>query len=166
MRAKYFSRVHPVMKRVQARDSHTWKRMLSVWGEVEGVLSWRLFQGQVSLWWDNWSGLKPLGHEVPGVSYSHAVIAYYVVDGQLDLAKFDGLLPPGLAADLSWWGQGPSDVPIWHAASNGMFSFSSAKSLLCAPLPPSPDPMLGQCLHKHLSKYPSLPNASFAGACR
>lgn len=165
MRAKYCSRVHPVAKLVQPTDSHTWKRMLSVYDEVESVLGWRLFRGQVSLWWDNWSGLGPLGRAFPtsGVSYSHDLLSDFVHDGALDLRGFEGILPDGLAADLSQLGQGPRDVPIWRIASDGLFSFSSAKSFLRLPSPDA-DVLLGRCWHKHLPfKVSFLPGGFSVG---
>ncbi|XP_019183220.1 PREDICTED: uncharacterized protein LOC109178127 [Ipomoea nil] len=152
MRAKYCSRVHPVAKLVQNRDSHTWKRMLAVRDEVEGVLTWRLFQGRVSFWWDNWSGLGPLGRLYPhrGVSYSRELLLDYVRDGQLDLTGHDDLAFAGIGVDLSRLGQGPRDIPLWTVASDGMFSYSSAKAFLRPALPTAPDPLLAKCWRKHL----------------
>ncbi|XP_031111979.1 uncharacterized protein LOC116015953 [Ipomoea triloba] len=153
MRAKYCSRVHPVAKMVQNTDSHTWKRMLSVRDEVERVLTWRLFQGRVNFWWDNWSGLGPLGRLYPfrGVSYSRDLLLAYIHDGALDLAEHVDLIADGVTTDLSRLGQGPRDIPVWTPASDGMFSFSSAKSLLKPALTAAPDPLLAKCWHKHLS---------------
>ncbi|XP_019159929.1 PREDICTED: uncharacterized protein LOC109156533 [Ipomoea nil] len=152
MRAKYCSRVHPVAKLVQNRDSHTWKRMLAVRDEVEGVLTWRLFQGRVNFWWDNWSGLGPLGRLYPHrrVSYSRELLLDYVRDGQLDLTDHDDLAYAGIRADLSRLGQGPRDIPLWTVASDGMFSYSSAKAFLRPALPTAPDPLLAKCWRKHL----------------
>jgi len=152
MRAKYCSRVHPVAKLVQNTDSHTWKRMLSVRDEVERVLTWRLFQGRVNFWWDNWSGLGPLGrlYSFRGVSYSRDLLLDYIHDGALDLAEHVDLIADGVTADLSRLGQGPRDIPVWTPAPDGMFSFSSAKSLLKPALTAAPDPILAKCWHKHL----------------
>ncbi|XP_019183928.1 PREDICTED: uncharacterized protein LOC109178830 [Ipomoea nil] len=152
MRAKYCSQVHPVAKLVQNRDSHTWKRMLAVRDEVEGVLTWRLFQGRVNFWWDNWSGLGPLGRLYPhrGVSYSRELLLDYVRDGQLVLTDHDDLAFAGIGADLSRLGQGPRDIPLWTVASDGMFSYSSAKAFFRPALPTAPDPLLAKCWRKHL----------------
>lgn len=144
--AKYYNRVHPIAKLVQARDSHTWKSMLSVRDEVESVLWWRLFQGHVSLWWDKWSRLELLRRAFPsaGVSYSHSLLSNFIQDDVLDLMEFDDLLPSNLTADLSRLGQGHRDIPIWRVATNVMFSFSFAKSFLRA-LGPDSDVLLGRC---------------------
>ncbi|XP_019178136.1 PREDICTED: uncharacterized protein LOC109173355 [Ipomoea nil] len=152
MRAKYCSRVHLVAKLVRTTDLHTWKRMLTVRDDVERVLTWRLFQGRVNFWWDNWSGLGPLGGLYPhqGVSYSRELLLDYVRDGGLDLAGHDDLAYAGINADLSRMGRGPRDIPLWTVASDGMFSYSSAKAFLRPALPTVPDPILAKCWHKHL----------------
>lgn len=127
--------------------------MLSVRDAVENVLGWRLFKGQVNLWWDNWSGLGTLGRVFPyrGVAYARDQLADFIVDGQLDLTALDTFLPAGLTADLSRLDQGDRDVPIWRASSDGLFSFASAKSLFRSLQEhPAPDMMLGRCWYKHL----------------
>ncbi|XP_019199981.1 PREDICTED: uncharacterized protein LOC109193567 [Ipomoea nil] len=152
MRAKYCSRVHPVAKLVRTSDSHTWKRMLAVRDEAERAMGWRLFQGRVNFWWDNWSGLGPLGrlYPFPGVSYSRAPLLDFVTDGVLDLFDHPDLALAGLHVDLSRLGQGPRDIPVWRPASDGMFSFATAKSFLRPARLVDPDPFLARCWHKHL----------------
>ncbi|XP_019151076.1 PREDICTED: uncharacterized protein LOC109147872 [Ipomoea nil] len=125
--------------------------MLSVRNEVEAVLGWRLTHGDVNLWWDNWSGLGILGrlYPFPGVEYSGDLLPDFIQNGELDLSPYDDLLPPGLEADMSRLGQRVADIPIWRVATDDLFSFSSAKSLL-RPEPVHSDPLLSACWHKHL----------------
>ncbi|XP_019157299.1 PREDICTED: uncharacterized protein LOC109153867 [Ipomoea nil] len=151
MTAKYCSRVHPVAKQARTSDSHTWKRMLSVRNEVEAVLGWRLTHGDVNLWWDNWSGIGTLGrlYPFPGVEYFGDLLSDFIQDGELDLSAYDDLLPLGLEADMSRLGQRVADIPIWRVATDGLFSFSSAKSLF-RPEPVQSDPLLSACWYKHL----------------
>lgn len=73
----------------------------------------------------------------------------FVVNGELDLTEFNGLLSAYLTTNLSRFGHGPRDVSIWWVVSDGMFSFSSAKSLLHTSLTPDLDMMLGRCWHNH-----------------
>ncbi|XP_019155176.1 PREDICTED: uncharacterized protein LOC109152048 [Ipomoea nil] len=55
-----------------------------------------------------------------------------------------------ITADLSRIGQGPRDIPLWTVASDGMFSYSSAKAFLRPALPTTPDPLLAKCWRKNL----------------
>ncbi|XP_019167180.1 PREDICTED: uncharacterized protein LOC109162927 [Ipomoea nil] len=152
MRAKYCRRVHPVAKVARYSDSHTWRRMLAVRDEVEQVQTWRLFQGRVNFWWDNWLGLGPLGKlfPFPRVFYSREMFLDYMHEGALDLTGHEELLYAGVLVDLSRMGQGPRDIPLWTAALDGMFSFSSAKAYLRPILPIVLDPLLAKCWRKHL----------------
>ncbi|XP_019179053.1 PREDICTED: uncharacterized protein LOC109174263 [Ipomoea nil] len=152
IRAKYCRRVHPVAKVARYSNSHTWKRMLAVRDDIERVLTWRLFQGRVNFWWDNWSGLGPLGRlfPFPRASYSWEMLLDYIHDGTLDLTVHEELVYAGVTVDLSRMGQGPWDIPLWTAASDGMFSYASAKAYLRPVLPITPDPLLAKCWRKHL----------------
>ncbi|XP_019172672.1 PREDICTED: uncharacterized protein LOC109168072 [Ipomoea nil] len=152
MRAKYCRRVHPVAMVARYSDSHTWKRMLAVRDEVERVLMWHVFQGRVNFWWDNWSGLGPLGNmfPFPRVSYSREMLLDYIHDCVLDLTGHEELIYAGVAIDLSRMSQGPRDIPLWTAASDGMFSYASSKAYLRPVLPIAPDPLLAKCWRKHL----------------
>ncbi|XP_019168027.1 PREDICTED: uncharacterized protein LOC109163776 [Ipomoea nil] len=136
MTAMYCHRVHPVAKSVRSSDSHTWKRMLSIRNEVEAVLGWRL------------TAMLDSGG-ITGVEYSGDLLSDYIQDGELDLLAYDDLLPTGLEADMSRLGQRVADIPIWRVSTDGLFSFSSAKSLL-RPEPVNSDPILSACWHKHL----------------
>lgn len=89
------------------------------------------------------------GFPFRGVSYSRTLLSAYIHDGVLDLTKLFDLLPTDLAANLCQLGQGPRDVPMWWVATDGMFSFTSAKSFLRSPGPKS-EALLRRCWHKHL----------------
>lgn len=88
--AKYCKKVHPVVKGWQYTDSHIWRRMVSVREKVEPQIEWKIGEGKVSVWWDNWSGVGALAQHLNlrGKGQSKEKICEGFVNDRLDLAVF------------------------------------------------------------------------------
>ncbi|XP_060216473.1 uncharacterized protein LOC132643957 [Lycium barbarum] len=62
--AKYCKRVGPVERKYQSGQSHCWKKFMEIKFEAEKNILWRINRGDISLWWDNWTGQGALAFMV------------------------------------------------------------------------------------------------------
>lgn len=61
---KYCSRIHPIKKKKNNKDSHYWKNLLDIRDQREKHIFWRCNEGNIILWWDNWLGIGALANTV------------------------------------------------------------------------------------------------------
>ncbi|WMV23959.1 hypothetical protein MTR67_017344 [Solanum verrucosum] len=60
MMHKYCQRGHVVARKIQRYHSSIWKDLLRIKAEVEAFMLRKINDGQISFWWDNWSGIGSL----------------------------------------------------------------------------------------------------------
>ncbi|WMV42054.1 hypothetical protein MTR67_035439 [Solanum verrucosum] len=58
--AKYCQRIHPVKKKWYSGNSQSWNAMCKVKVTVDKHIIWKIGRGEVSMWYDNWSGIGAL----------------------------------------------------------------------------------------------------------
>ncbi|XP_031095329.1 uncharacterized protein LOC115999629 [Ipomoea triloba] len=127
MKAKYCGRSNPVCKSWQYKDSHVWRRMVRARERVEGEIQWKVGEGKVNLWWDNWSGEGALARilNVTGKTRSKEMLCGLYKEGGWDL---EGIGTEGrrLFTGLSLR-EGVPDTAQWRPEANGKFTFAAAK---------------------------------------
>ncbi|XP_031096877.1 uncharacterized protein LOC116001124 [Ipomoea triloba] len=127
LRAKYCSRSNPVCKAWRYRDSHVWRRMVESRDRVEGEILWKVGEGRVNLWWDNWSGegamAKVLG--IKGKTRAKVNLCDFYRNGRWEVEELDDRLSERvLRMTLR---EGVTDKALWKPESSGQFTFAAAK---------------------------------------
>ncbi|VFQ74818.1 unnamed protein product, partial [Cuscuta campestris] len=102
---------------------------------IEPQILWKIYDGSLSFWWDNWTGLGSLA-----VITNQAQGKYWLVplknfvNKALDLAQLQQLMDPGFfihfQVDLSLFGSPFPDKAIWQPKATGEFSLKAVKQFL------------------------------------
>ncbi|XP_060182379.1 uncharacterized protein LOC132612052 [Lycium barbarum] len=133
MEAKYCPRAHPVSKKWAPGQSHIWKRMVEIRRYCEHNINWKVGKGNLSFWWDNWTGNGPLAQLIhQGYKSKKIKVSDYIIDGEWNTDKLLNLDPNSMIMDIKnikIYNDG-IDFPTWTPDHNGIFTCKSAwKSL-------------------------------------
>ncbi|XP_059289936.1 uncharacterized protein LOC132043485 [Lycium ferocissimum] len=133
MEAKYCPRAHPVSKKWAPGQSHKWKRMVEIRRYCEHNINWKVGKGNLSFWWDNWTGKGPLAQLIhQGYKSKKIKVSDYIMDGKWNTDKLLNLVPNSMIMDIKnikIYNDG-IDFPTWTPDHNGIFTCKSAwKSL-------------------------------------
>ncbi|XP_059292579.1 uncharacterized protein LOC132046049 [Lycium ferocissimum] len=60
LRAKYCREGHPSIIQWKPGQSHSWKVMLQIRSEIDHKIWWKVRQGNINFWFDNWTKQGPL----------------------------------------------------------------------------------------------------------
>lgn len=134
---KYCRVTHPVVRGWQYKDSHIWRRMVEVREKVEPEIEWKIGEGNLNLWWDNWSGKGAVVDllNLRGKRRSKEVLKEAWENGNLILSKF-GIQRHDLAENIVIR-EGQPDKIIWKP-TRGEFTLKSAKAKMRQQNSPQP----------------------------
>ncbi|XP_015169198.1 uncharacterized protein [Solanum tuberosum] len=120
MMHKYCQRGHVVARKIQRYHSSIWKDLLRIKAEVEPFMLRKINDGQISFWWDNWSGIGSL------VLYHHTdsspgnlTVADCLDGDHWDMDYISRLLPNNICQIIQSVNIGPrnwKDQAIWTSA--------------------------------------------------
>lgn len=65
MEAKFFHNKHPSVAQWNSGQPQNWKYLCNIKEDVESNILWNIGDGDVSFWYDNWTGMGPLHQLVP-----------------------------------------------------------------------------------------------------
>lgn len=127
VRGKYLLSGHPAQIKPTCHDSSVWKAIRPLIPVVISNTGWRLKEGQVSIWHDDWSGLGAIEELTEVKGLPNGVVADLV--NQTKVSWNVQLLIQLLGDELSRhildkqppMRMGP-DIPIWKPEANGIWS--------------------------------------------
>ncbi|XP_015167940.1 uncharacterized protein [Solanum tuberosum] len=129
--AKYCQRIHPVIKRWYAGNSHSWNAMCKIKSTMDQYILWKIGRGDVSLWQDNWTGFGALWQFFPNDRKPREQkISDIYINGQWQWGGWDIFIPNhvmehihSMNVDLNL---NVDDRPICTPTQNGSFTMASA----------------------------------------
>nr|XP_027103110.1 uncharacterized protein LOC113724399 [Coffea arabica] len=123
---------HPNQVVVGPSRSAICRRLFQVCEQMELQIRWDVCLGDCYFWWDNWSGLGPLGWQFLDLS-SDQKVSDFCVQGSWDWVRLSSFLPTEILEVMGetfmCFGDLP-DQPCWQLASSGFFSTASAYPLV------------------------------------
>ncbi|XP_060211737.1 uncharacterized protein LOC132639298 [Lycium barbarum] len=129
MRAKYSQRVHPMARKWNYSQSHTWRRMMHIIHRVDHLIFWKIHSGNSSFWWDNWLGNGKLADFVDASTSIRIHVADFIIDGRWDVCKLSLCLPPDKVQEIQRVTISSThlkDQPVWTVSTDGRFNCRSA----------------------------------------
>ncbi|XP_060201107.1 uncharacterized protein LOC132629772 [Lycium barbarum] len=133
MEAKYCIRSHPVDKKFASGDSHVWKRLTDIRARCEQHILWKVGQGNLSFWWDNWTRLGPIAYLLPTEYRAKRVrVSEFIYDGKWNTLTLSSLLSDHIWQHIAKISIEPDkdDYPVWLPDPSGRFTYKSAWDLL------------------------------------
>ena len=132
MSSLYLRGGHPNQVVVGPSRSAICRRLFQVREQMELQIRWDVSLGDCYFWWDNWSGLGPLGWRFPDLS-SDQKVSDFCVQRSWDWVRLSSFLPTEILEVMGetfmCFGDLP-DQPCWQLASSGSFSTASAYQLV------------------------------------
>ncbi|XP_070026250.1 uncharacterized protein [Nicotiana sylvestris] len=97
LEAKYCKIKHSVARKSSYDLSHSWRRLMSIKKEAEKYVFWRIGKGNISLWWDNWTGKGSLAKCIIRSNASKNIkVQDFIKNGRWNQEKLHSVLPPNL----------------------------------------------------------------------
>ncbi|KAG5606071.1 hypothetical protein H5410_027563 [Solanum commersonii] len=129
LKAKYCQRANPVAKKWDTGQSLVWKYLLKNRPRVEPHITWKIYSGSSSFWWDNWLGSGPLADLMDNISsLNNLQVSYFIEEGQWKESLVRQHAPPLMVPTiLNTHIQHQDETPdeaIWTPADSGHFSIS------------------------------------------
>ncbi|WMV11057.1 hypothetical protein MTR67_004442 [Solanum verrucosum] len=101
LEAKYCKRMHPVARKDKPDQSHTWRRLMSIKDRCEPYMIWRIGDGYISFWWENWTGKGALAKLLHLATKSKKVmVADFIINGNWNELKLGQELPSSIVNDI------------------------------------------------------------------
>ncbi|XP_070036600.1 uncharacterized protein [Nicotiana tomentosiformis] len=118
LKAKYCKRKHPIARKWSYGQSHTWKRLMDNKEDAEKFILWKIGKGNVSFWWDNWTGRGALAklRQLPNAS-RHTKVLNFIEEGRRNVTKLKEVLPDSFISNIlkiEIYGCN-EDLPPYHA---------------------------------------------------
>ncbi|XP_019151077.1 PREDICTED: uncharacterized protein LOC109147873 [Ipomoea nil] len=128
---KYCKEIHPVVRGWQYKDSHVWRRMIQAREKAEPQLIWKIGEGMVNLWWDNWSGRGAMAGvlNIRGKRRAKDILKDFLVGNRVDLQRLGIDQAQGWDGTLVCSSEGVQDKICWGAIGED-FTFKAAKKLV------------------------------------
>ncbi|XP_019266683.1 PREDICTED: uncharacterized protein LOC109244105 [Nicotiana attenuata] len=133
LEAKYCKRSHSVAKKWVYGQSHTWKRLMDIKKDVEPAIFWKIGRGQISFWWDNWTGLGALANLVHAIrTPKNTLVKDFIQAGSWRREKLLEVLPLNVVnvvqeVDIN---ELRNDCPYWMPENSGVFTCKSAWDII------------------------------------
>ncbi|KAL2471632.1 Uncharacterized protein Adt_39768 [Abeliophyllum distichum] len=80
MKAKYCRLIHANLRTTRSQDSPLWKRLLQVRHLVEPHLAWKIGEGKIDIWCDQWIKSGALNSLIPQQLHSKTYVLEFRVD--------------------------------------------------------------------------------------
>ncbi|XP_059285601.1 uncharacterized protein LOC132039072 [Lycium ferocissimum] len=96
LKSKYCQRKHPVERKIQSGQSSVWRDLMRTKNLIEPHIIWKINEGKISFWWDNWTKLEAPVNMLNDQNY-HANIILNIPIGRNNM----------------------KDKPIWIATNTG-----------------------------------------------
>ncbi|XP_060171020.1 uncharacterized protein LOC132602004 [Lycium barbarum] len=128
LESKYCKRGHLVEKK-----RHQGKRLTDIRARCEQHVLWKVGQGNLSFWWDNWTGLGPIAYLLPTEYRAKRVrVSEFIYDGKWNTLTLSNLLPDHIWQHIAKIGIEPDkdDYPVWLPDPSGRFTCKFAWDLL------------------------------------
>ncbi|XP_059315864.1 uncharacterized protein LOC132066597 [Lycium ferocissimum] len=129
-KAKYCIRAHPVAKVWVSGNSHIWKTLTKIRSDAEPHMIWKIQNGHISFWWDNWTGYGAIATYCPDyVHSSRTRVRNFIIDNEWDLQSLGDIVPGWLLhhiASIKIGSQHKKDYLMWKLAADGVFSNKEA----------------------------------------
>ncbi|KAF3659446.1 hypothetical protein FXO37_13978 [Capsicum annuum] len=101
LEAKYCKRLHPVARKGRPDQSHTWRRLMNIKDKCETHMIWKIGKGNLSFWWNNWSGKGSIAKHLHLVHKSkNTKVAEFIREGKWDESHLRLELPANIVDDI------------------------------------------------------------------
>ncbi|KAL0292122.1 UNVERIFIED_CONTAM: putative ribonuclease H protein [Sesamum radiatum] len=124
---KYCKGSHPVTVKPSYIASANWKRMCRNRKEAENHLFWSIGKGELSFWFDNWIGDKPLYEILPEHTWNSSPVNAYWENNSWNNSKLQEILPANVVHQISQipFEADTIDAPVWKLSSSGNFNMKA-----------------------------------------
>ncbi|KAK6779812.1 hypothetical protein RDI58_021996 [Solanum bulbocastanum] len=135
LKAKYCRDEHPTTVQWKPGQSHGWKAMLKIRGEMNDKILWKVKKGSTNLWFDNWTNNGSLSDLIEDtLVYQHICIKEVLKQGQWDWKILNPHPPDQIKQIIEKChlilSPIAEDTPYWTVSESRNFSVSSAWRLL------------------------------------
>ncbi|KAF3617049.1 hypothetical protein FXO38_34217 [Capsicum annuum] len=101
LEAKYCKRLHPVARKGRPDQSHTWRRLMNIKDKCETHMIWKIGKGNLSFWWNNWSGKGSIAKHLHLVHKSkNTKVVEFIREGKWDESHLRLELPANIVDDI------------------------------------------------------------------
>ncbi|KAL0407597.1 UNVERIFIED_CONTAM: putative ribonuclease H protein [Sesamum radiatum] len=124
---KYCRGTHPVVAKPSYNASANWKRLCRSREKAEPHIFWSIGKGEVSFWFDNWTGERALCYLLGEQDHTTLPVNHFWKDKSWDTDKLKELLPSRLVHGISQvpFDDERTDLPHWKLSGDGTFTIKS-----------------------------------------
>ncbi|KAL0356478.1 UNVERIFIED_CONTAM: putative ribonuclease H protein [Sesamum radiatum] len=117
----------PVVAKPSYNASANWKRLCRSREKAEPHIFWSIGKGEVSFWFDNWTGERALCYLLGEQDHTTLPVNHFWKDKSWDTDKLKELLPSRLVHGISQvpFDDERTDLPHWKLSGDGTFTIKS-----------------------------------------
>jgi len=133
LEAKYCKRIHAVARKKNYSQSHIWRRLMDARNDCEHNILWKVGNGNLSFWWDNWTNIGALAMLVDQSTHSkNTKVSDFINSNHWNTSKLHEILPSDLVVHILTIKifAGNQDHAVWTPEHTGSFSSKSAWNAL------------------------------------
>ncbi|XP_075074722.1 uncharacterized protein LOC142162286 [Nicotiana tabacum] len=130
MEAKYCIRSNIMSRGISPTDFMAWKHLVKIRDKVEVNIMWKIYEGNLLFWWDDWTSQGSIKHILYLSSIAGSTkVKDFIVGNEWNLELIAREVPDRAVNTIQGVALGDPmarDLAIWEPSTNGRFSCGTA----------------------------------------